>query len=138
VGWDAHSIEAACVIVESAGDTGYHVDFYSYGDYIDQGVWQECNRDEIVNVQELKAKKDRTIGYAFKETLERPFEEAGERFERHLEINGGKLYRTTRGFYGPLARREAEVAARAEKRGRARRNRVEGPLRTLRPGGGEG
>lgn len=113
-----YCIEAAYVVAEFAGDTGYHVDFYSYGDYIDQRVWQEANRNEIVNVQEIKAKRDRAIGYAFKETLGYAFKETAERFERHLELNGGKLYRTTRGFYGSLTRREAEVAARADKQAR--------------------
>ena len=111
-----YEIEAAYIVAEFAGDTGYHVDFYSYGDYIDQGVWQDLNRNEIVNVQEIRAKRDRAIGYAFKETLGYAFKQTGERFDRHLELNGGKLYRTTRNFYGSLTRRQAEAAARADKR----------------------
>ena len=115
-----YRIEAGYVVALNPAGTGYHVDLYSYGDYIDQKVWQSANRNEIVNVQEIKAKRDRAIGYAFKETLGYAFKETGEQLGRHLELNGGKLYRTTRGFYGTLTRREAEAAARADKRaGRA-------------------
>ncbi|NQV06927.1 hypothetical protein HQ535_10265 [bacterium] len=111
-----YAIEAAYIIAEFEADTGYHVDFYSYGDYIDQKIWQKANRAEIVNIQEIKANKSRTIGYAFKETLGYAFKATEGGLERHLELNGGKLYRTTRSFYGSLTRREAEVAGRAHKR----------------------
>lgn len=111
-----YEMEAAYVVAEFAGDTGYHVDFYSHGDYIDQRVWQKANRKEIVNVQRISGGGNRSISYAFKETLGYAFKETSERFERHLELNGGKLYRTTRHFYGELTRREAESAARLERR----------------------
>lgn len=111
-----YSIEAAYVVARNPAGTGYHIDLYSYGDYIDQEVWQKANRNEIVNVQKIKAKKNRAIGYAFKETLGYAFKETGEQFERHLELNGGKLYRTTRDFYLDLQRRQAEVAARVDRR----------------------
>jgi len=116
-----YTVELAYALEENPGGTGYHLHAWERGDAIPLDLLAYvCNRSGIgrpwIGAMREPRSTPRAMAYILKGAIpsERvPEAEARASLDHHLDVNGGKLIRATRGFWQdsagrPCTRKAAE------------------------------